>query len=70
MRFFAVDLSPEARERLASSVLMEDQPLYDWSPIWTAYASNPTNQTARNEVKKRLDALFIYMFRMAEFQLC
>lgn len=70
VRFFAVDLSPEARERLASSVLMEDQPLYDWSPIWTAYASNPANQTARNEVKKRLDALFIYMFRMAEFQLC
>jgi uncharacterized protein (DUF1800 family) len=70
VRFFAVDLSAEARERLATSVMMEDQPLYDWSPIWTAYASNPTNQTARNEVKKRLDALFIYMFRMAEFQLC
>lgn len=67
--FFAVPFTENQRMQLAEEVLMNGGRYYEWTDVWQAFASNPSNTQARNAVKTNLDRLFKYMFRMAEFQL-
>jgi len=70
IRFFAVAFPDATRERLVLEVLLGGSGLaYDWTTEWQAFLSNPSNTQARQRVKLKLDTLYRYMFRMAEFHI-
>lgn len=67
---FAADLSRVQKDYLIDNVLIAGLPRYEWTAEWSAYANDAGNTTKRNAVQKKLDSVFQYMFRMAEYQLC
>ena len=67
---FAIDLTAAQKDFLIDNVLVPGLPRYEWNAEWLAYAADATNVTKRNAVQKKLDSLFAYMLRMAEYQLC
>lgn len=67
---FAIDLTRAQKDYLIDNVLIAGLPRFEWTAEWTAYTADATNTTKRNAVQKKLDGLFQFMFRMAEYQLC
>lgn len=67
---FAIDLTRAQKDYLIDNVLIAGLPRYEWGAEWGAYTADATNVTKRNTVQKKLDSLFQYLFRMAEYQLC
>ncbi|HEV7348538.1 DUF1800 domain-containing protein [Telluribacter sp.] len=68
--FIAVPLSDEILTRLVDDVFLEGIPRYEWTGIWNAYQAGKDNQSRFLAVHTRLMALFMYLFRLAEYQLC
>jgi uncharacterized protein (DUF1800 family) len=66
---FAVEIAEDMRQKLLQDVLQEGGMVYDWTTEWQAYKAAPTNQQLRTRMKTKLDRLFVYLFRMAEYQL-
>lgn len=66
---FAIDLTREQKDYLIDNVLIAGLPRFEWTAEWSAYMADATNATKRNAVQKKLDGLFQFMFRMAEYQL-
>ncbi len=66
---FAVVLSDEQNKYLVEEVLMAGQPYYEWITIWTDHIDDPNNNNKKTAVKSRLDRLFTYLLRLAEFQM-
>ncbi len=48
---------------------MAGQPYYEWITIWTDHIDDPNNNNKKTAVKSRLDRLFTYLLRLAEFQM-
>jgi uncharacterized protein (DUF1800 family) len=67
---FAIDLTRAQKDYLIDNVLIAGLPRYEWSAEWLAYTTDATNMMKRNALQKKLDSLFQYLFRMAEYQLC
>lgn len=67
-QLFAVPLTNEQKNFLVDSVLLPGLPRYEWPTEWNDYIK--TNTAAkRTVVKSKLDNLFLYLLRMAEYQL-
>lgn len=66
---FAFALTTDQIKYLVDTVLMTGSPYYEWTEIWNKYVASPTVAANKTAVKTRLDALYTYMFRLAEFQL-
>jgi uncharacterized protein (DUF1800 family) len=66
---FDNDLTAQQKDYLKSTVLLDGLPDYEWASEWTNYKSNPNDKQAKSTVKTRLDVLFRFMLRMAEYQL-
>jgi uncharacterized protein (DUF1800 family) len=69
---FAVLLTQEQKDYIIDNVLLPNLPRFEWTVEWNAYiAAKGTiyETTKRNLVKAKLDSLFVYFARMAEFQL-
>ncbi len=67
-QLFAVPLLKSQRDFLIDQVLLPGLPRYEWELEWNDYVKNP-NVARKMSVKIKLDNLFIFMFRMAEFQM-
>ncbi len=65
----AYNLTSDEVDYVASQVLMSGGQLYEWTTIWNDYIAAPTNKQKRSAAETRTQALFRYLFRMAEFQL-
>lgn len=66
---FAFAISDEQNKYLVEQVLMAGQPYYEWTTIWTDYTKDLTNSNKKTAVKSRLDRLFTYLLRLAEYQM-
>lgn len=69
MRLFAVEFTNERRTALVKDVLQNGAPDYEWTTEWEGFLADPDNAMMRSRMKTKLDGLFRYLFRMAEFQL-
>ncbi len=67
-QLFAVPLQKSQKDFLIDSVLVPGLPRYEWDLEWNDFMKNQT-AARRMSVKSKLDNLFIFIFRMAEFQL-
>lgn len=68
-RLFAVDLAPDIMAVLVEDVLQDGAPVYEWTNEWVEFLSRQNDTALRAAVKAKLDRLFVYLFRLAEFQL-
>ena len=66
--FFALPFAEATVMKLAEDVLMDGGRYYEWSTVWNDYLTNP-NAANKQKARTSLDRLFVYLFRMAEFQL-
>lgn len=66
---FPFELTATQKDYLLHNVLIPGLPDYEWTAEWNAYANDPTNQQRRQRIAARLNDLFRFMLRMAEFQL-
>ncbi|MFN8357236.1 MAG: DUF1800 domain-containing protein [Spirosomataceae bacterium] len=65
---FAMDITQSQKDFLIDQVLLPGLPRYEWYPEWQDYIKDPTSKPKLNAVKSKLDALFLFMLRMAEYQ--
>lgn len=65
---FTTDATKSQKDFLIDQVLLPGLPRYEWYPEWQDYIKDPNNTAKRNAVKMKLDALFLFMLRMAEYQ--
>lgn len=67
-QLFSVSLTQEQKDFLVDTVFLPGLPRYEWPTEWNDYIK--TNTAAkRTVVKSKLDNLFLYLLRMAEYQL-
>ena len=69
MFFFAVPLTTAQKDFLIDNVLVPGLPRYEWTDEWKAYLADQSNAKT-TAVTTKLNALFLYLFRMAEYQMC
>jgi uncharacterized protein (DUF1800 family) len=67
--FFAIDLTEQQKDQLLSTVLIPGLPEYEWTVEWNAYATTPSDAQKKSQIKAKLDNLFRYMMRLAEYQI-
>ncbi|MDZ7900434.1 MAG: DUF1800 domain-containing protein [Arcicella sp.] len=66
---FEMPLTDDQIKYMVEQPLMAGAPYYEWVTIWNAYVKAPTSAMAKSDVKTRLDRLFTYILRMAEYQM-
>lgn len=66
---FEITLTDDQIKYMVEQPLMGGAPYYEWITIWNAYVKTPTNAMARSDVKTRLDRLYTFILRMAEYQM-
>lgn len=66
---FATPFTTNQRMFLVETIMMNTQPLANWTSQWTAYKANPSSANI-STVKSKLDALIKYLLRMAEYNIC
>jgi uncharacterized protein (DUF1800 family) len=66
---FEMTLTDDQIKYMVEQPLMAGSPYYEWTTIWNAYVKTPTNAMAKNDVKTRLDRLYAFILRMAEYQM-
>ncbi len=66
---FVVDLTAEQIKFLRDNVLTPNLPDYEWYNIYKEYTLDPTNKTKLAAVTNKLNSLYIYLLRMAEYQM-
>jgi len=67
---YRAPLSAQSKQSIKQQILLSNQTQdYYWTNAWTAYTSNPTNQTNYNIVNTRLKSLFQYLMNLSEYQL-
>ena len=69
VNFFAVPLTTLQKDFLIDNVLVPGLPRYEWTDEWKAYMADQSNAKT-TAVTTKLNALFLYLFRMAEYQMC
>ena len=66
----ATGLSANQKTFLIDTIMLGLQPRTNWATQWASYKANPTNTTAINTVKSKLESLMKYLLRMAEYSIC
>jgi uncharacterized protein (DUF1800 family) len=66
---FEMTLTDDQIKYMVEQPLMAGSPYYEWTTIWNAYVKTPTNAMAKSDVKTRLDRLYTFILRMAEYQM-
>lgn len=66
----ATGLTANQKNFLIDTIMLGLQPRTNWPTQWAAYKANPTNTTAINTVKSKLENLMKYLLRMAEYNIC
>ena len=66
---FEMTLTDDQIKYMVEQPLMGGSPYYEWGTIWNAYVKTPTNAMAKSDVKTRLDRLYTFILRMAEYQM-
>lgn len=66
---FAFDLTEAQKSYVIDEVLIPGLPRYEWGLEWNNYMSDPGNKAKENAVKMKLDSVFQYLLRLAEFQM-
>jgi uncharacterized protein (DUF1800 family) len=66
----ATGLSANQKNFLIDTIMLGLQPRTNWATQWASYKANPTNTTAINTVKSKLENLMKYLLRMAEYSIC
>jgi uncharacterized protein (DUF1800 family) len=66
---FEMTLTDDQIKYMVEQPLMAGAPYYEWATIWGDYVKTPTNTMKRNDAKTRLDRLFTFVLRMAEYQM-
>ena len=66
---FEMTLTDDQIKYMVEQPLMGGSPYYEWVTIWNAYVKTPTNAMAKSDVKTRLDRLYTFILRMAEYQM-
>lgn len=66
----ATGLSANQKTFLIDTIMLGLQPRTNWATQWASYKANPTNTTAINTVKSKLENLMKYLLRMAEYSIC
>jgi hypothetical protein len=67
--FVAVPLSEEQLNSLVDEVFLGGIPRYEWTGQWNDYQSNKGNAAKFGLVYTKVKTLFMYLFRLAEYQL-
>ena len=65
----AVDVTKEQLDEIIDGPFLDGIPRYEWTGIWLAYTSRPTDNNAYLDARQRLVSLLSYMLRLAEYQL-
>jgi uncharacterized protein (DUF1800 family) len=66
---FEMPLTDDQIKYMVEQPLMAGAPYYEWTTIWNAYVKTPNVAMAKSDVKTRLDRLFTFVLRMAEYQM-
>lgn len=66
---FAVPITQVQKDYLIDQVLIPGLPRIEWTIEWNNYKANPTDTKIQKSVRGKLNTLFIYMLRMAEYQM-
>lgn len=69
-RLFALPFPEAIRLNLLENVLQGGSaPVYEWTQEWETFIASPNNAQLQTRIKTKLDNLFVYLFRMAEYQI-
>ena len=66
---FAVPITQVQKDYLIDQILIPGLPRLEWTIEWNNYKANPTDTKIQKSVRGKLNTLFIYMLRMAEYQM-
>jgi len=66
---FAFDLTQAQKNYLIDEVLIPGLPRYEWGLEWNTYLADSNNTAKENAVKMKLDSVFLYLLRLAEYQM-
>ncbi|NIJ54653.1 uncharacterized protein (DUF1800 family) [Dyadobacter arcticus] len=66
---FAFDLTQSQKDYLIDEILIPGLPRYEWGVEWNQYISNQGDILKRNSVKRKIDNMYQYLLRLAEFQM-
>ena len=66
---FELTLTDDQIKYMVEQPLMAGSPYYEWTTIWNNYLKTPNNVMAKSDVKTRLDRLYTFILRMAEYQM-
>ncbi len=63
-------LTQASKNQLKTDILLSGQTQdHYWTDAWNAYIANPNDTTNATIVKNRLRDLYIYLMKLAEYQL-
>ena len=67
---FRLPLTQTSMDQLKKDILLSGQTQdYYWSNAWNAWIANPADTVNANIVKTRLQSLYMYLMKLAEYQL-
>jgi len=66
---FAFDLTQSQKNYVIDEVLIPGLPRYEWTLEWNTYTSDPNNAAKKNSIKMKIDNMYLYLLRLAEFQM-
>lgn len=66
---FAVALPQLQKDYIIDNVLIPGLPRIEWTIEWNSYIANPTDTKKTRAVRNRLNDLFSYLMRMAEYEM-
>ncbi len=65
---FSFDLTKAQKDYIIDEVLIPGLPRYEWGLEWNNYMNDQGNTAKQNAVKMKVDSMFTYLMRLAEFQ--
>ncbi|MFM2136154.1 MAG: hypothetical protein RL021_1554 [Bacteroidota bacterium] len=68
-RHYCFDVSQTLKDYLKNILLSGQAQNYYWTTAWDDYINNPTDPTFRMIVETRLNAMYSYLLKLAEYQL-
>lgn len=66
---FAFDLTQSQKDYVIDEVLNPGLPRFEWTVEWNQYMANPNNSTKSKSIKMKIDNMYLYLLRLAEFQM-
>ena len=69
LRILGINLTQTQLDYLVQNVLMPNVPSYEWTVIWNNHIASPNDTTKKKTVTDKLNTLYKFIMRMAEYQL-